>query len=539
MELPENVDVLIVGAGPVGVTLGNLLGRYGIRTLIIDREKDILTHPRAIALDNEALRVLQMAGLSELAFLRVAIPAVRMHSPYVGEFARINTAGCLDGHPKLVTFFQPELEQALRSALQAYPQVRLALETEMLSFGEHDDHVTADLKCRDGSRRTVSARYLVGADGAGSRVRELLGLSFEGATYAEDWLIVDARYPRQPIDHIEFVCDPKRPTPHMPAPGGRERWEFMMHPGETREQMLSPAKIRELLEPWADSSKISIERSAVYRFHARVVTSFQKGRAFLVGDAAHIIPPFLGQGLCAGMRDAANLGWKLAWVLEGRAAPAILDSYDVERRPHTAAMIRFARLMRRLVMPTSAPTAVMVHGLVSLMHRCPLTRPWIEDFKIKPQNRFDKGLFLRGKGPTGLVSGSHFPQALLQDADGRYEWSDEALKDRLTLVGFGIDPHAQLDPAGLSAWETAGGHCLQICYRGQVANRITADYVWEDPGGDLLPNVVPVGWLAVVRPDRTLICDGPATDANTLIRETLRLLSHAGEAHGSRESVSA
>ncbi len=539
MELPESVDVLIVGAGPVGVTLGNLLGRYGTHTLIIDKAENILTHPRAIALDNEALRILQMAGLSERAFSRVAIPSVHMHSPYVGEFARMNTAGCLDGHPKLVTFFQPDLEQALRSALQAYPQVYLAPETEMLSFGEHDDHVTADLKCSDGTRRTVSARYVIGADGASSRVRELLGLSFEGSTYAEDWLIVDARYPRQPIDHVEFVCDPRRPTPHMPAPGGRERWEFMMHPGETREQMLAPDKIRELLRPWADSSKISIERSAVYRFHARVVTTFQKGRVFLVGDAAHLTPPFIGQGLCAGLRDAANLGWKLTWVLEGRAAPAILDSYDVERRPHAAAMIRLAKLMGRLIMPTSASTAVMVHGLVSLLRRFPLTRSWVEDFKIKPQNRFEKGLFVRGRSPVGLVRGSHFPQALLQDADGRYEWSDEALKDRLTLIGFGIDPHAELDPASLSAWQAAGGHCIQVCYRGQVAYRDIADYVWEDPGGDLLPNVVPVGWLAIVRPDRTLICDGPATDANTLIRDTLRLLGHVGEAHGSQESVSA
>ena len=287
------------------------------------------------------------------------------------------------------------------------------------------------MQSADGSRHTVSTRYLIGADGASSRVRELLGLGFQGSTYIEDWLIIDASKTAKPMDHIEFICDPKRPTPHMPAPDGRERWEFMLQPGETREQMLQPEKIRELLTPWAKADEVSIERSAVYRFHARVVSKFQKGRAFLIGDAAHITPPFVGQGLCAGLRDAANLGWKLAWVIQGRAAPQILDTYDMERRQHAADMIGLATLMGKLIMPSNAVKAFFTHGLVRLLRTLPVIGAWIDDLTMKPENRFHQGLMVAGKNATALVRGSHFPQAMLRHADGTFAWSDDALGDHL------------------------------------------------------------------------------------------------------------
>ena len=533
MEIPARTDVLIVGAGPVGVTLANLLGRYGVSDMVVDKAADVLTHPRAIALDNEALRILQMAGLGEDAFARVAIPQVRMRSPYVGEFARFNTTGCLDGHPKLANFFQPDLEHALRRELQHHSQVSLLPQTELLSFSETDTGVDAELQFADGQRRVVSTNYLIGADGASSKVRELLGLGFQGSTYIEDWLIVDARQSQKPIDHIEFICDPKRPTPHMPAPDGRERWEFMLQAGETREQMLNPDKIRELLSPWAAEGEVVIERSAIYRFHARVVERFQKGRVFLVGDAAHITPPFVGQGLCAGLRDAANLGWKLAWVVKGRAAPAILDSYDLERRPHAADMIRLATRMGKLIMPSGALTAIFCHGLVRLLRFIPAIKHWIDELKFKPQNRFHQGFFVAGSSvgnsAGALQRGSNFPQAMLRHADGRQLWSDDVLGESLTLVGFGVDPHSLLDAASMERWSAAGGDCLQVCYRGQALHRGDGANVWEDISGAFLPAVASNGWLAVVRPERTLINDGPASSAAQLIAETLSLF---GDANG-------
>jgi 3-(3-hydroxy-phenyl)propionate hydroxylase len=201
-------------------------------------------NPRAIALDNEALRILQMAGLDEDAFARIAIPEVRMHSPLLGQFARANTAGSIDGHPRLVTFYQPELEQALRRQVAQWPHVQFCSGLELVDLQQDDSGVTAVLQDSDNRQHNVRCNYLVGADGARSKVRNLIGQDLKGTSYSEDWLIVDASQREgKAIDHIEFICDPRRPAPHMPAPGGRERWEFMLQPGEQAEQMERPEKL--------------------------------------------------------------------------------------------------------------------------------------------------------------------------------------------------------------------------------------------------------------------------------------------------------
>src|SRR5208283_3375576 len=184
---PSDIDVLVVGYGPVGATIVNLLARYGVRVLAVDKAKDIFMAPRAIALDNEALRILQLAGLEDGDFDKVAIPYVRMLSPLLGEFGRINTLGHIDGHPKLVTFYQPELEAALRRRAAETGRVQAALGVALTGFVENADGVVATLDVGDGRTRAVRARYLVGADGASSLVRQVIGQEFTGQTYAEDW----------------------------------------------------------------------------------------------------------------------------------------------------------------------------------------------------------------------------------------------------------------------------------------------------------------------------------------------------------------
>jgi len=520
LTLPDQVSVLVVGYGPVGAAIGCLLGRYGVRTLIIDKASDILTHPRAIALDNEALRILQMAGLDEQSFERIAIPEVRMHSPYVGEFGRINSAGCIDGHAKLVTFFQPELEAALRRQVGGLSTVQTAVGLELLDFVDDDSGITATLRDVSGQQHQVRADYLVGADGAGSLVRRSIGQDLGGETYPEDWLIVDALDVPKPIDHVEFICDPKRPIPHMPAPGQRERWEFMLAPGETREQMETDERIGELLRPWGELGQMKIERRAVYRFHARCCDRFQKGRVFLAGDAAHITPPFVGQGLVAGLRDAANLCWKLAAVVHGQADRSILDSYDQERRPHARAMIGLAKLMGRLVMPRNALVAVLTHGTVRLLRMLPPLRRFIDELGIKPKNRYAQGLFVRGGAQRGR--GGQIPQGWVRDAAGNIVLSDTLLDGGLSLVGFGLDPSALLDAGQRQAWQAVGGRYVQICHRSQVLHK--AEGAAEDLQGALLPGAAPFGWVAVVRPDRVVLHDGPAAEASRIVSESLALL---------------
>ncbi|SFV11057.1 bifunctional 3-(3-hydroxy-phenyl)propionate/3-hydroxycinnamic acid hydroxylase [Pseudoduganella namucuonensis] len=526
--LPASVDVLLTGMGPVGATAANLLGRLGLRTLVIDKETGIFMAPRAIVLDNEALRILQMAGLEEGAFATRAIAEVQMRSPLFGDYARANTSGQIDGHPQLVTFHQPELERVLRERLARHACVQTALGAELVDFTQDEQGVRATVRQADGALATVQSRFLVGADGASSFVRRHLGLGFEGKTFTQDWLVVDVRDPPVPLDRIEFSCDPSRPSPHMPAPGNRQRWEFMLHPGETRERMEHPDMIRALLAPWCDARDCVIERTAVYRFHARLVDRFSRGRVFLAGDAAHITPPFVGQGLVAGLRDVANLCWKLAWVAQGRAPLSMLDSYDAERRPHARAIINMARQMGALVMPRNRATALLVHGLMNLLHRFPLTRPVFEELKFKPSNRFRRGLFQRGRGGARLARGAPLPQGWLREAIGAPALpSDERLAGALSLVGFGCDPAARLDPSLLAAWRAAGGQTVALRHRGQAG---LAAGALEDMSDTLVPGAAPVGWVAAVRPDCVVLHDGPLAGVDAMVRETLALLGRTAPA---------
>lgn len=519
----NDLDVLVVGYGPVGASLAALLGRYGVRALVIDKMADILLAPRAIALDNEALRILQMAGLTDQSFARIGIQEVNLHCPYLGRFGHINTQGTVDGHPKLVTFYQPDLERALRQQVTTFPNIQVCGELELMDLQQTSEAVTARVRDSSGGEHLIRARYLVGADGASSRVRSLIGQEFQGQTYAEDWLIVDAsRRENRAIDHVEFICDPKRPTPHMPAPGGRERWEFMLQPGETREHMEQTETLATLLAPWVQPEDLTIERHAVYRFHARCCDRFHIGRVFLAGDAAHITPPFVGQGLVAGLRDAANLAWKLAWVTQGKATPAILDSYDQERRPHARQMIDLAKMMGRFVMPRSTGSALAIHGFMRLVNLIPPARTYFEELKVKPANRFKRGLFCPGRSRSRIARGGQLAQDLVR-TDNQILLSDDLLGDRLTLIGIGIDPQPLLNASLRQSWEAAGGQLLHLGLRGQPRQGTTA---FAEIIGNGLVAGAPKGWLAVVRPDRVVMHDGPPAQASALVTASLRMLQY-------------
>ncbi len=253
---------------------------------------------------------------------------------------------------------QPSLEQALRNRLEAEPRADLRTGWTFIGYSETADAVTAQFDTAHGPR-TLSARYLVGADGARSPVRTAAGIGQEDLHFDEPWLVIDALVhdkSRLPAANLQ-ICDPARPTTCVLMGEGRHRWEFMIRPGETPEQLLDDAFIAKLLEPWKVEGAVTLERKAVYRFSARLAEHWRYGRVLLAGDAAHQTPPFAGQGLCAGSRDADNLGWKLAMVVSGEADDALLDSYQTERGPHVRATIDMAVMMGRTVCITDPDAA--------------------------------------------------------------------------------------------------------------------------------------------------------------------------------------
>lgn len=516
-------DVLLVGHGPVGAALSCFLGQMGVSTLIIDKAEGILDMPRAIALDNEALRILQHAGLKEDAFEKRPIQEVLMRSPYASLFGKACTRGGIDGHPKLVTFYQPELEAALRNQAAQFDCIRLIEKTELIEFQDNQDHVIAHASDSQGNPIHIKAQYLIGADGANSAVRRLIGQSFEGETYSEDWLIVDANQRKnETMQTVEFVCNPDLPTPHMPAPGGRERWEFMLQKGQSREEALQDDYIRNLIRPWVGDEQVSIERKAIYRFHARCADSFSKGRVFLIGDAAHITPPFVGQGLVAGLRDACNLSWKLALAVRGKNASGILASYDAERRPHARDMINMAKMMGSMVMPSSHIKAAVVHNLMRMLRLWSKSRAYFEDLQIKPKNQYKQGLFLPKwrVSKSGLSNGAPVPQGLGRNHKGEVKWTDEWIGGQFTLVGFGLDPFKEINAAQLDALSALG--CKQVVL--QPLGSMPSEGGVEDLSGTFLESMKRKGVIALVRPDRFVMAHCQPGRVNEMLSDCLSML---------------
>lgn len=524
VSIPTRIDALIVGCGPVGATLALMLGRRGVSTLVIDKASDIFLAPRAIAFDYDALRILQSIDVGEEDFEQVKIPFVRMISPLFGEFARINTAHEIDTHPMQITFYQPDLERTLRQKLAETEGVALALATELVDLKQDTDEVVANIRRTTGQTIEVRARYLIGADGASSTVRSLIGQEFRGKSFIEDWLIIDAKKPSQPIDHVEFLCDPKRPTPHMIAPGGRQRWEFMLTPGENREQMERDEEIDRLLAPWGGIHSMEIERKAVYRFHARTAASFQAGRVFLVGDAAHITPPFVGQGLVSGLRDAANLAWKLAQVVHGKASSEILNSYDQERRPHCKAMINVARFMGKLIMPRNRFAAFVNHGTIKLIRNIPWLRGLLEEQGIRPANGYREGCFLKSAALSGPRPGYMLPQFRVIDEKGKEFRSDDLLGQNFALLGIDIALEDKLDTEAELILERLDIRKLSI-----------ASYDRQTPAGFAVQAKSKAEWpfrkepkVALIRPDRIVMGVSSLKNVGQMLKAAEHKLAYWG-----------
>ncbi|MFM8770070.1 MAG: bifunctional 3-(3-hydroxy-phenyl)propionate/3-hydroxycinnamic acid hydroxylase [Rubrivivax sp.] len=448
---PAPVPVLIVGAGPVGVTIANLLGAYGVPALIVERSLEVLDYPRAVGLDDEALRTFQAAGVAQ-ALLKDMIQNVplRMYSARKQCFAEILPSTREFGWCRRNLFSQPLGERALRAGLARFDDITLELGTELVGLEQDPQGVTATLRSSAGVERTVRAGFVVAADGGRSAVREsLLGIPFDGKTHPRKWVVIECD--QDPLDapYTALHCEPQRPYVCLRLPHGLRRWEFMLFPGEDGEQMLAPAKVRELLgRHVADPSRLNVIRARVYTHNSRVARHFVQGRVALAGDAAHITPPWIGQGLNAGLRDAFNLAWKLAWVVQGRLRPEALVSYHDERQHHARAMIELADLFGAALSVTNPLLAWLRDRFMLAVKGLPSVRDYVLQMKFKPMPRITRGVILKAHN-TRLDDrvGRLFVQPPVECLDGSVAKLDDVLGPGFALLTWQQDLLTPLPPA--------------------------------------------------------------------------------------------
>jgi 3-(3-hydroxy-phenyl)propionate hydroxylase len=350
-----NVDVAIVGFGPVGAVLAGLLGRRGLRVAVLEVERDVFPLPRAAHIDHQGLRVLQ-----ELGCLEKVLPGMRFNAgmDFVNASRQVLTRIVSQktnryGLPSSMYFHQPGFDRAIRDTVMALPNVHMFLPTQAVGIETHDTGATVRAAPVDGGGELqVGARYVVGCDGARSPTRTWLDIGLEDLGFQEQWLVVDLEL-KETVhglpQHAVHVCDPARPHTVVPMPEPRYRFELMLLPGEDPEEMRKTDNVARLLEPWIPLGAARVERLAVYTFRGVVAQKWRKGPVLLAGDAAHLMPPFLGQGMCSGLRDASNLAWKLDWVLRGGAPESLLDTYERERQPHVRKVIQAAVDFGRII----------------------------------------------------------------------------------------------------------------------------------------------------------------------------------------------
>jgi 3-(3-hydroxy-phenyl)propionate hydroxylase len=345
---PQQTDVVVVGLGPVGTVLAGLLGRRGLTVTVLERTATVFPLPRAAHIDHTGLRAVQELGcLDEVLPSTIPNPGIEFLGQDGGLLMRQPAdMPTWSGVPTSVYFHQPGFDTALRAAVAGLPGVDLRLESEAVAIDDDGDGVRVTARdLRDGSTREIRASYVVACDGAASPVREELGIQLEDLGFHERWLVIDLLLDGSGLELPQkaiYQCQPARPHVVIPMPGNRHRIECKLLPGEESEAVQEPAAVAALLEELVGSGRVTVERAAVYTFHGLIAREWRRGRVMLAGDAAHQMPPFLGQGMCSGFRDAMNLAWKLEHVLRRGAPEALLDTYQQERSPHVRAIVERA-----------------------------------------------------------------------------------------------------------------------------------------------------------------------------------------------------
>jgi 3-(3-hydroxy-phenyl)propionate hydroxylase len=512
-----HVQVAVVGFGPAGAVATGLLGARGITTLAIDRLVDVYDKPRAIALDHEIMRLFDNMGVAHDVMPFVAPFPASQHFGAQGQLIRridmVEEPYPLGYTPTMV-FTQPPVEEALRRHARHFPSVRLELGSEVVAVEQDSERATLHLRDAEGRTRLVTADYVIACDGASSSVRQQLDITLDDLVFDEPWLVVDMIVHDHALKNLPDTaaqfCDPARPTTFIIGPGNHRRWEIMLLPGEDPRVMEMPEQVWALLSRWLTPEDGTLWRAASYRFHALVASRWRDGRIFLAGDAAHQQPPFIGQGMCQGLRDVSNLVWKLAAVIEGKAPDALLETYGEERAEHVRELTSRIRAIGRVICERD-PDAARERDARILAEGGGTPRTITRQEIVPPLQRGMLAL----KTPA---SGTLFPQPWITQNSG------DRLLDAVAGGGWRLVLHAD-NPLSLRAVDLADGTGVSVI--AVSSSRDSPAHALQERDGVLGRWFAAHGALAaVVRPDHYVY--GTAADIaglETLLAGLVRRLT--------------
>jgi 3-(3-hydroxy-phenyl)propionate hydroxylase len=531
----HDVDVLIVGAGPVGLMTANLLGLYGVRTTVVESLASLIDYPRGVGMDDETLRTFQTSGLVEQVLPHTVPNQLLVFLNRSGQvLAEISPSASDFGWPRRSGFVQPLADQVLLAGLERFEHVNVLWGSTLESLQQDTTGATAELGTPTGSK-TIRAKFVVGADGGRSTTRHLLNLKFDGHSSPDPWLVIDLR--NDPIGRPgAFVgADPERPYASISIPHGIRRFEFMLKAGETAEQVEEPGFVERLLTGFVpDPQSVDIIRKRVYVHQSRIATQFRDKRVLLAGDAAHVMPVWQGQGYNSGIRDASNIAWKLAAVLNGASTSELLDSYEAERRDHVLAMIELSRMVGRVISLRNPVITTVRDLLFRALSAIPPVKKYVVEMRFKPMPAFTKGAIARLPRNSPTV-GRLFIQPQVTTREGGLARLDDVVGNWFALVVWNNNPLAVLDDKSLALLRALG---VKL-----VALRPQTQLNWNDEDSD---EVLIVGdaegklkqWfdrheesVLFLRPDRFVAGASKTQDASSMIQAVANAL-HVVPDHG-------